>query len=159
MFLSLLNFLNTIFVSSHIHSENPEGTQVIVGSMNMGYISDTARNRTHNLFRPMREPIPLGHTFCFWISVFYCDLHSIRYINFIDIDFGFILEYINLWTLTIGPAFISSLRLVPLPSSLLSSYCIYFSVFFKFCNKLSFSFSFKWTLFIRLVQIHRNVPP
>ena len=32
---------------------NPEGTQVIVGSMNMGYISDTARNRTHNLFRPI----------------------------------------------------------------------------------------------------------
>ena len=42
--------------------ENPEGTQVIVGSMNMGYISDTARNRTHNLFRPKREPIPLGHS-------------------------------------------------------------------------------------------------
>ena len=43
-------FLNTIFVSSHMYPENPEGTQVIVGSMNMGYISDTARNRTHNLF-------------------------------------------------------------------------------------------------------------
>ena len=53
-------FLNTIFVSSHMYPENPEGTQVIVGSMNMGYISDTARNRTHNLFRPKREPIPLG---------------------------------------------------------------------------------------------------
>ena len=26
----------------------------------MGYISDTARNQTHNLFRPKREPIPLG---------------------------------------------------------------------------------------------------
>ena len=26
------------------------------------YISDTARNRTHNLFRPKREPIPLGHS-------------------------------------------------------------------------------------------------
>ena len=38
------------------------GTQVIVGSMNMGYISDTARNRTHKLFRPKREPIPLGHS-------------------------------------------------------------------------------------------------
>ena len=44
-----------------MYPENPEGTQVIVGSMNMGYISDTARNRTHNLFRPKREPIPLGH--------------------------------------------------------------------------------------------------
>ena len=35
-----------------MYPENPEGTQVIVGSMNMGYISDTARNRTHNLLRP-----------------------------------------------------------------------------------------------------------
>ena len=41
--------------------ENPEGTQVIVGSMDMGYISDTARNQTHNLFRPKCAPIPLGH--------------------------------------------------------------------------------------------------
>ena len=49
-----------------MYSENPEGTQVIVGSMNMGYTSDTARNRAHNLFRPKREPIPLGHgdVFC-----------------------------------------------------------------------------------------------
>ena len=37
-------FFNTISVSSHMYPENPEGTQVIVGSMNMGYISDTARN-------------------------------------------------------------------------------------------------------------------
>ena len=29
--------LNTIFVSSHMYPENPEGTQVIVGSMYMGY--------------------------------------------------------------------------------------------------------------------------
>ena len=49
-------------MSSHVYPENPEGTQVIVGSMNMGYISDTARNQTHNLFRPKREPIPLGHS-------------------------------------------------------------------------------------------------
>ena len=55
-------FFNTIFVSSHMCPENPEGTQVIVGSMNMGYISYTARNRTHNLFRPKREPITLGHS-------------------------------------------------------------------------------------------------
>ena len=45
-----------------MYPENPKGSQVIVGSMNMGYISDTARNRTHNLFRPRREPIPLGHS-------------------------------------------------------------------------------------------------
>ena len=54
--------INTIFVSSHMYPENSEGTQVIVGSMNMEYISDTARNRAHNLFRPKREPIPLGHS-------------------------------------------------------------------------------------------------
>ena len=30
--------------------------------MNMGYIFYTAKNRTHNLFRPKREPIPLGHS-------------------------------------------------------------------------------------------------
>ena len=45
-----------------MYPENPEGTQVIVGSMNMGYISDTGRNQTHNLFRPKREPIPLGYS-------------------------------------------------------------------------------------------------
>ena len=58
----LLYFFNTFFVSSHMYSENPKGTQVIVGSKNMGYIFDTARNRTHNLFRPKREPIPLCHS-------------------------------------------------------------------------------------------------
>ena len=30
---------NTIFVSSHMYPENPEGSQVIVGSMNMGLLS------------------------------------------------------------------------------------------------------------------------
>ena len=45
-----------------MYPENPEGTQVIVGSMNMGYISNTARNQTRNLFRPKHEPIPLGHS-------------------------------------------------------------------------------------------------
>ena len=51
----------TQFLCQAICTQRPEGTQVIVGSMNMGYISDTARNRTHNLFRPKREPVPLGH--------------------------------------------------------------------------------------------------
>ena len=59
-------FFNTIFVSSHMYPENPEGTQVIVGSMNMGYLSGTARNRTHNLFHPKLEPIPLGHSDVNW---------------------------------------------------------------------------------------------
>ena len=51
----------TQFLCQAICTQRPEGTQVIVGSMNMGYTSDTARNRTHNLFRPKREPIPLVH--------------------------------------------------------------------------------------------------
>ena len=45
-----------------MYPENPEGTQVMVGSMNVGYISDIARNRPHNLFRPKWEPIPLGYS-------------------------------------------------------------------------------------------------
>ena len=55
-------FLAQFLCQAIENPENHEGTQVIVGSMNMGYISDTARNRTHNLFRPKREPIPLGHS-------------------------------------------------------------------------------------------------
>ena len=58
---AIVTFFIPIFVLSHIYVPREEGTQVIVGSMNMGYISDTARNRTHNLFRPKREPIPLCH--------------------------------------------------------------------------------------------------
>ena len=57
-----LDVFNTIFVSSHMYPENPEGTRVIAGSMKKGYVSDTARNRTHNLFRPKCAPIPLGHS-------------------------------------------------------------------------------------------------
>ena len=39
-FKSFFKFFNTIIVSSHMYPENPEGTQVIVGSMNMGYSSE-----------------------------------------------------------------------------------------------------------------------
>ena len=53
--------INFNIFTHFLYPENPKGTRVIVGSMNMGYISDTARNRTHNLFRSKREPIPLGH--------------------------------------------------------------------------------------------------
>ena len=60
--VALSSFFNTIFVPSHMYPENPEGTQIIVGSMNMGYISDIARNRIHSLFRLKKEPIPLGHS-------------------------------------------------------------------------------------------------
>ena len=62
-FYSQQTIFHTIFLSSHMYPENPEGTQVILGSMNMGYISDTARNRTHDLFRPKRELMALGHSF------------------------------------------------------------------------------------------------
>ena len=30
-----------IFVSSHMYQKNPKATWLIVGSMNMGYVSDT----------------------------------------------------------------------------------------------------------------------
>ena len=50
-----------MFLSSHMYPENPEETRLIFGSMNMGYVFDTARNRTHNLFRPKCAPIPPGH--------------------------------------------------------------------------------------------------
>ena len=54
-------FSTQICVKPYVPRE-PEGTQVIVGSVNMGYISDTARNRTRNLFRLKRELIPLSHS-------------------------------------------------------------------------------------------------
>ena len=51
-----------------MYQENPEGTQVILGSMNIGYISDTAMNRTHNLAVPSQagaDPtIPQLRTSC-----------------------------------------------------------------------------------------------
>ena len=58
---SKTNFFNRSFVLSYMYPENSEGTQVIVGSKNMEYLSDTARNWTHNLFHPKREPISLRH--------------------------------------------------------------------------------------------------
>ena len=33
------------------------------------YISDTTRNQTHSLFRPKREPIPLGNSVAFTIYI------------------------------------------------------------------------------------------
>ena len=74
-------------MSSHRYvPREPEGIQVIVGSMNMGYIFDTAENRTHNLFRPKREPIPLGHsdgyrTDRFLKKRYYIQIEPNRYTN------------------------------------------------------------------------------
>ena len=45
-----------------MYSENSEGTRVIVGSMNMWYVSDTDRTQTRNQFRPKCASIPLGHS-------------------------------------------------------------------------------------------------
>ena len=62
----LIIYLNTIFVSSQMYPENLEGTRVIVGCMNMEYVSDTARTRAPYLFElvtcPKREPNPLRHS-------------------------------------------------------------------------------------------------
>ena len=57
-----IHMTNTIFVSNHMYPENLKGTRVIVGSMNMGYVSGTARTRIRNLFRPKCAPIPLDHS-------------------------------------------------------------------------------------------------
>ena len=71
--------------------------------MNMGYISDTARNRTHNLFRPKREPIPLGHSDEFWRDyVFY----SFKYILIDLIVFFLVIDWNNCYFLLFYRAFI-----------------------------------------------------
>ena len=64
---SLSIFFYTIFVLSHIYSENPEGrrdpSNHRLYEHGIGYISDTARNRTHNLFCSTKcTPIPLGNS-------------------------------------------------------------------------------------------------
>ena len=48
----------------------PMGPGVIVGSMNLGYVSDTARNRTHNLC----APIPLDHSDGQWSIINYSSI-------------------------------------------------------------------------------------
>ena len=58
----LLYLLKLTTTFNDILSWMKSNKQVIVGSMYLGYKSDTAGNRTHNLFLPNREPIPLGHS-------------------------------------------------------------------------------------------------
>ena len=79
-------------MSRELYPENPEETQVIVGLMNMGYISDTARNRTHNLFRPKCEPIPLGHS-------------DGRGLDYIDIHI-YLYNYNNMFSMYFRPRFL-----------------------------------------------------
>ena len=74
-----------------MYPENTEGTQVIVSSMNLGYISDTARNRTHNLFRPTPTVSQLEH------SVKWCILFIA---NDIDRCVNRVL-YVRIYTMTI----------------------------------------------------------
>ena len=48
------NFKHNFYVKLYVYTENPEETQVIQGSMNIGYdiyIFDTVRTRTQYLFR------------------------------------------------------------------------------------------------------------
>ena len=63
--LNIVEFLNTIFVLSHYVLREPRrDPSNRIGSMNMGYVSDTARIRTPNLFHPECAPISLyiGHS-------------------------------------------------------------------------------------------------
>ena len=53
-------FFSTQFLYQAICTQRT--LRVIVGSTNMGYVSDTARTRTRNLFHPMCTPIPLSHS-------------------------------------------------------------------------------------------------
>ena len=45
-----------------MYPENPEGTRLIVGSMNVGYVSDTAGRELATCSVPKCAPIPLGHS-------------------------------------------------------------------------------------------------
>ena len=45
-----------------MYPENPEGTQVIIGSMILEYVSDIARTRTRNMFRPKCASLLLGRS-------------------------------------------------------------------------------------------------
>ena len=79
-----------------MYPESPEGTQVIVSSMNMEYISDTARNTTHNLFRPKQEPIPLGHSGERPLSTIQVgDVPDIRYYSVSDQESGIRLDPVS----------------------------------------------------------------
>ena len=83
------------------------GTQVIVGSINMGYISNTARAQTRNLFRPKCAPIPLGHSGGFGAARFLWSLPqnppwTLRHLNRMSLvcfssfsNIGFLSCYIN----------------------------------------------------------------
>ena len=75
-----------IFVSSNMYPENPEGTLVIVSSMNMGYMYDTARNRTHSVIQKLQD-----HANLIIVTTYY------NYNNAVNV--GFLTENIE-----IGPA-------------------------------------------------------
>ena len=63
MYFNVICFLHN-FVSSHVYPRKPrrDPSNRRLYEHGVGYISDTARNRTHNLFRPKCAPIPLGHS-------------------------------------------------------------------------------------------------
>ena len=55
-------FETSILVSSHMYPENFRRDPSNRRLNEHGILSGTARNRTHDLFRPKWEPIPLGHS-------------------------------------------------------------------------------------------------
>ena len=68
-FLNTVFLFNTIFVSRHMLPREPrrDPRNCRFSEHGIWYISDTARNRTHNLFPPKCAPIPLGHIDGFYI--------------------------------------------------------------------------------------------
>ena len=53
-----------------MYLENPEGTRVIIDSMNMGYVSDSTKTRTRNLFHSFDRLIclTLGPSRAFFVD-------------------------------------------------------------------------------------------
>ena len=67
-----------MFVSSHLYPENPEGTQVIVGSMNMGYIAPLRiLVMSGALLNVLLHYITLHYITLHYITLHYITLHYI----------------------------------------------------------------------------------
>ena len=52
--LVFFSFLKPFFVSSHMYPENPEGTRVILGSMNMWYIRHCQESNSQPVLSQVR---------------------------------------------------------------------------------------------------------
>ena len=62
-------FLNTIFVSSHMYTGNPEETQVIIGSMNMGYDIAYIRHCQESNSQPVPSQVYVDSTRPQWRTI------------------------------------------------------------------------------------------